>query len=131
MTAISRYAPALLAWIGVVAHLAVGVATMRRSPELPARPLLPLLNLAVAVCVLAYWAHEWYGYLARNVTWYASDQLLPAYAAVVALASVLSLAGRYEGRLLNGFEWLVFGVDALAFVGAALYLTFARFDRLM
>ena len=45
--------------------------------SLSTQPLLPMLNLAVAACVLAYWAHKWYGYLTRDITWYASDQAIP------------------------------------------------------
>ncbi|MEP7066593.1 MAG: hypothetical protein ABI889_11210 [Gemmatimonadota bacterium] len=131
MIAISRNAPATLAWIGVVAHLAVGIATLRRPAALPARPLLPLLNLALALCVLAYWARAWYEYAARGITWYASDQLMPMYAVIVAILSALAFAGRYDGRLAHSFQWFAFGVDALVLAGAALYLTFARFDRMI
>ena len=131
MTSISRYAPAMLAWIGVAAHLVVLVAMLRRPAVLESRPLLPLLNLAVAACVLAYWINEWYGYVAHGITWYASDQLLPACAALVAIACALALTGRFDGRLAHGFQWLVFVVDAIVFAGAALYLSFARFDRMM
>jgi hypothetical protein len=49
---------------------------------------------------------------------------LPRAAAVV---SGLALVGRYDGRLAHG---VAFAVDTLALAGAALYLTFARFDRL-
>jgi hypothetical protein len=117
----------MLVWLGLGAHLVVGVVALRRPAGLPAHPLLPLLNLAVAVCVLAYWAHEWYGYVARGVTWYASDQVVPLYAAAVAVVSGLALAGRYEGRLAH---WLAFAVDTLVLVVAALYVTFVRFDHL-
>jgi hypothetical protein len=136
MIAIPRSTPAILAWIGVAAHLVVGVVALRRStalatdPLLPSLPLVPLLNVAVAACVLAYWAHAWYGYMARGVTWYASDQLVPLYATAVAIVGGLALAGRYDGRLAHGFQWVVFAIDALALVGAALYLTFMRFNRL-
>jgi len=130
MMALTRHAPATLAWLGLAAHVAVGVVALRRPAGSPAHPLLSLLNLTVAVCVLAYWARAWYGYVARGVTWYASDQLMPLYAAAVAVVSGLALAGRFDGRLGHGFQWLAFGVDALALAGAALYLTFARFDRL-
>lgn len=130
MITIARSAPATLAWIGVAAHLVVSVLALRRPAGLPAHPLLPLLNFAVAVCVLAYWAHAWYGYAARGVTWYASDQIVPLYAVTVAVASGLALAGRYDGRLAHWGQWVAFAIDALALAGAALYLTFARFDRL-
>jgi hypothetical protein len=130
MIAIARSTPATLAWIGVAAHLVVGVLVLRRSAAVSSHPLLPLLNFAVAVCVLAYWAHAWYGYAARGITWYASDQVAPLYAAVIAAASGLALAGRYHGRLSHWIQWVAFAVDALTFTGAAFYLTFVRFDRL-
>jgi hypothetical protein len=121
MSFITRNAPAMAAWIGLVAHVAVGLLAPRR----PA--LLPLLNLAVAVCVLGYWAREWYFFLARGVTWYGSDQLIPLYALAVAVVSWLALAGRYDGRALH---WIAFTVDALVLAVAVLYFTFVRFDRL-
>ena len=132
MIAISRYAPPAIAWIGLAAHLVVGgVVAFRRPLALSTQPLLPLLNLAVAACVLAYWAQKWYGYLTRDITWYASDQGIPLYAAAVAVASGLAIAGRYDGRLAHGIQWLVFVIDALVLAVAALYMTFVRFDRLI
>jgi hypothetical protein len=135
MIAIPRNAPATLAWIAVAAHLVVGVVSVasRRPAGLPTHPLrwlLPALNLIVAACVLAYWARAWYGYATRGVTWYASDQLVPLYAAAIAVASALTLAGRFDGRVGQSIQWLAFGVDALAVTAAALYLTFMRIDRL-
>jgi hypothetical protein len=131
LSIISRNAPGALAWIGFSAHLVVGIVALRRHAELPARPLLSMLNLAVALCLLVYWVREWYGYLAHDITWYATDQLVPAYAIVVALASALALAGRYDGRVTHWFQWLVFGVDALVLTGAVFYFTFVRFDRMI
>jgi hypothetical protein len=131
MIAISRYAPAAVAWIGLAAHIVVGgVVAFRRPPGLSTQPLLPLLNLAVAACVLAYWARRWYGYLGRDITWYALDQTVPLYAAAVAVASGFALAGRFDGRLAHGVQWLVFGIDVLVLAAAALYMTFVRFNRL-
>jgi hypothetical protein len=124
-------APKTLAWIGAAAHLCVGFIVLRRPAALSAHRLLPLLNFAIAMCVLAYWARAWYGYTARGITWYASDQIVPLCAVAVAIASGLVLAGRSDGRLAGTFQWLVFGVDALVLIVAALYLTFARFDRLI
>jgi hypothetical protein len=131
MIAIPRDAPKTLAWIGVAAHLCVVFIVLRRPTALSTQRLLPLLNLVLAAGVLAYWARVWYGYAMRGVTWYATDQLVPLYAAAVAIASVLYLAGRYDSRLAHSFQWLVFGVDALTLIVAALYLTFVRFDRMI
>ena len=127
MSAISRNAPAAIVWVGLVAHLLVGVVALRAPAGTSARALLPLVNLVVAAGVLAYWAREWYGYLANGVTWYASDQVVPLYAAAVAVVSGLALAGRYDGRAAH---WVAFAVDTLVLVVAALYVTFVRFDRL-
>jgi hypothetical protein len=124
-------APKTLAWIGVAAHLCVGFVVLRRPAALSAHRLLPLLNLTIAACVLAYWTRAWYGYAARGVTWYASDQIVPLCAAAVAIASGLALAGRSDGHLAGSFQWLVFGIDALVLIIATLYLTFMRFDRLI
>ena len=131
MITIPRDAPKTLAWIGVAAHLCVGFIVLRRPAALSTHRLLPLLNLSVAVCVLAYWSRMWYAYAMRGVSWYATDQLVPLFAAVVAIASVLHLGRRYDGRLALSFQWLVFGVDALTFIAAAFYLTFVRFDRMI
>ena len=127
MISITRSVPAILAWTGLAAHLVVGAVALRRPAPPPTHRLLPLLNLGVALCVLAYWVRVWYGYVARGVTWYVSDQMVPLYAIVVAVLSGTALAGTYDGRLAH---WIVFVVDTLALAGAALYLTFARFDRL-
>jgi len=135
MIAIPRIAPAIFAWVGVAGHLLVGGAGVvsRRPAALSAHSLpwlMPVLNLTVAACVLAYWARAWYGYAARGVTWYASDQAVPLYAAVVAIAAGLTLVGRFNGRMAHTIQWLAFGVDALVLIAAALYLTFMRIDRL-
>jgi hypothetical protein len=131
MSSISRDAPAVLAWIGLAAHLVVGVAMLRRPAELASRPLLPMLNLALAACVLAYWVREWYGYATRGIAWYATDQLAPLYAAAVAVMAILALTGRFDGRSAHWIQWIVFTVDALILTAASLYLTFARFDRMI
>jgi hypothetical protein len=127
MIAITRSLPAVLAWAGLTVHLVVGVVALRRPTAQPAHRLLPLLNLAMALCVLAYWVRVWYGYLTRGVTWYVSDQLVPLYAIAVAILSGVALAGWYDGRAAH---WVVFAVDTLALAAAALYLTFMRFNRL-
>src|SRR5689334_1840089 len=98
---------ATLAWIALGVHLVVGIATVRSAGW---RPWLPLLNLTIAVCVLAYWTQRWYGYLLRGVTWYASDQLVPLYALLVCALTVASLSGRYQAAALN---WAVFAIDAI------------------
>jgi hypothetical protein len=127
MIAITRNFPAVVAWIGLTVHLVVGGVVLRRPAAPPPHRLLPLVNLAMALCVLAYWLREWYGYITRGVTWYVSDQLVPLYAIAVAILSGIALAGWYDGRVAH---WLVFAVDTLVLAAAALYLTFMRFNRL-
>ena len=63
-----------IAWLALAAHAAVAIAVRRRVTDLP---LVLLVNLAAALCVLAYWGQRWYGYIAKGVTWYVSDQMLP------------------------------------------------------
>jgi hypothetical protein len=115
---------ATLAWIALGVHLVVGIATVRSAGW---RPWLPLLNLTIAVCVLAYWTQRWYGYLFRGVTWYASDQLVPLYALLVCVLTVASLSGRYQAVALN---WVAFVIDGLVAIAAVLFATFFRMDRL-
>lgn len=114
-----------LAWLALALHVVVGGVTLRR-PGGP--PLVPLVNLATGLCVLAYWAQKWYGYLTRGITWYLTDQLVPLYAVLVVVLAGLTLAGRTSGSLPH---WLVFGIDAVVLLAAALFFTFFRMSRLI
>ena len=111
---------ATLAWIALALHIVVGIVTLRSGGW---RLWLPLLNLTIAVCVLAYWASRWYGYLFRGVIWYASDQLIPLYALFVVALTVMSLSGRYKAVALN---WVAFAIHSVAVVGAVLFVTFFK-----
>jgi len=113
-----------IAWLAVATHVAVGVAVYRRATDLP---LVPLLNLGIALCVLAYSAQKWFAYFNNGITWYFSDQLLPLYAIVVCVVAVMRIAGRDNGALPH---WIIFGVDALALLAAPLLFTFFRLNRL-
>lgn len=113
-----------VAWLAVAVHAAVMVAVRRRMTGFS---VVPLVNLATALCVLAYWVPRWYGYATRGITWYVSDQALPLCAILVCVLSGMSLAGRYHGTLPH---WLVFGVDGLALLAAALFFTFFKMNRL-
>lgn len=124
MTGVSNIALITVAWLAVAVHIAAAIATRRRLSDLP---LVPLVNLGMAVCVLIYWAQRWHGYLARGVTWYATDQLLPLYALLVCALAALTLGGRYAGTLPH---WVIFGVHAVGVCLAALFLTFFRIGRL-
>lgn len=109
----------------LVLHLLVGVLVGTRRTDLP---LLPLLNVAVALCVLGYWIPRWYAYATKGIIWYASDQLVPFYAIVVCLLSGVALAGRYRGSVPH---WIVFGVDAAVLLAAALYFMSGPIKRLI
>ncbi len=115
----------LLTWLALALHVLVMLPGVRRLTSLP---LLPLLNLAVALCVLAYWIPRWYSYFFQGIRWYATDQLLPLYAVVVCVLAGLTLSGRYAGTVPH---WMVLAIDALVLLAAALFFTFFRMDRLI
>lgn len=114
-----------LAWICFSIHLAVGVVAARNLTTLP---LVPVVNAAVAVSVLAYWMTRWYSYIFQGVKWYASDQALPLYAVVVLALSVATLAGSFKGTVMHG---VILGIDGLALLAAALFFTFFKLNRLI
>ncbi len=111
-------------WLAVTCQIVGGAAVATRKAP-PAT--LVVLNLVTALSVVAYWGWQWFGYLFRGITWYASDQLLPAYAlAVVALAS-FTLFGRVEAV---GVHRALFGLHTLVLLLAALFFSFFRITRL-
>ena len=116
--------PALIAWAGLALHLATGIAARRPGGGLQ---LIALVNLGSTLCVLAYWGARWFGTLTRGTQWYLSDQAMPAYAALIAMAAALTLTGRAQ---LTWLHWLAFVLHAIVLLLAALYLSFARFGRL-
>ncbi len=103
----------------------VGVMALRSGGS---RSLVPVLNLITASCVLAYWANKWFSYLFRGITWYATDQLVPLYAIMVCVLAAVTLTGRHPAVVLN---WLVFSIHLVVLIGAALFLTFFRMNRLI
>ena len=113
-----------IAWLALAVHLLVGAAVLRH--KVPASALV-VLNLVTGGSVLAYWGRRWFGYLFRGITWYGTDQLIPAYALLVCLLALLTLAGRYQGV---GAHWLIFLVNTLVLLGAVLFFTFFRMTRL-
>ncbi|MEO8619569.1 MAG: hypothetical protein ABI625_00810 [bacterium] len=115
---------AALAWFALAVHLAVGVATWRRVSALP---LLPLLNLAVAVGVLGYWIPRWYSYVFRGIQWYATDQIVPLYALLVCALAMSSLTGR---PLSNVPHWIVFAIDTIVLIGAVAFFALFKINRL-
>ncbi len=112
-------------WSAFALHVLLGVAAYHRWSTLP---LLPLLNLAVALCVLAFWLPKWYSYVSQSITWYASDQLLPLVALLIGVMSVSTLSGRYVGAVPH---WIVFAFDASVLLAAALFFSLFRMDRLL
>ena len=115
----------VLVWFAVVAHLTFGVLSWRRGSALP---LLPLINLAVAGCVVAYSMVRWYGVIARGIIWHASDQLLPLYALVVCIFSGLALGGKVVAAPVH---WVIFCVQSLVLIAAALFFTFVKITRMI
>ncbi len=115
----------VISWSAVVLHAAVGGLALRRATSLP---LVPVLNLVVGVCVLAYWVPRWYSYAFKGITWYASDQWIPLYGALVCTLALLSLSGRYGGTAPH---WIIFSIDALVLLVAAVFFTFFRMDRMI
>ncbi|MFZ1686534.1 MAG: hypothetical protein WAU70_03870 [Flavobacteriales bacterium] len=112
-------------WCAFAVHVFVALAAIRRWTELP---VLLLLNLTMALCILAYWSMKWFSYLAHDITWYASDQLVPLYAVLVCILALLALTGRYDGPAL---QWTVFAIDALVLLAAAVLLSLFKIDRLI
>ena len=117
--------PALIAWLALAAHVVVFVIVRRRSTDVP---VVAMLNLAVALCILAYWAQKWYSYIARDITWYVTDQLVPLYAIVVCVLAGVTLTTRLR---LTVPHWVVFSIDTFVFVGAVLFFSFFRMTKLM
>jgi hypothetical protein len=113
-----------LAWLAVAIHLLVGAAVLRHKVSVS---LLAVLNLVAGALVLVYWGRRWFGYLFHGITWYATDQLIPAYALVICLLAVLTLLGRYQGV---GVHWFIFSLNALVLLAAALFFSFFRMTRL-
>lgn len=114
-----------LTWIFFAIHLAVGVAAVRHWTTLP---LVPIVNAAVALGVLGYWATRWYSYIFQGIKWYATDQALPLYAAVVLAFSVATLVGSFKGTVFHG---VILSIDGLVLLAAALFFTFFKMDRLI
>lgn len=105
-------------------HLAAVVASVRHWTT---PPLVPIVNGAVAVGVLSYWATRWYSYIFQDIKWYVSDQALPLYAAVVLAFSMATLTGSFKGTVLHG---VILSIDGLTLLAAALFFTFFKMDRL-
>jgi hypothetical protein len=112
-------------WLAVVIHAVVGYIAWKKLSPLP---LVPALNLLVALAVVAYWAQRWVGYLTKGITWYATDQALPVTALLVCVMSLLSITGRLTAAWPN---WVVLTIDALILTAAACYFTFFRMNRLI
>jgi hypothetical protein len=113
-----------ITWLALGIQLVVGAAVLRHKA--PAS-LIPLLNLIAGGAVLVYWGRRWFDYLFRGITWYLTDQWIPAYALLVCVLAGLTLAGRFQGTAAH---WLIFGLNTLVLLGAALFFSFFRMNRL-
>ena len=115
---------AVLVWVAIAVHIAIGALVKWGRTD---RPLLAILNLTVALCVLGYWIPRWYSYLADDITWYATDQLVPLYAILVCALSGLALTGRYRAMLP---QWIVFTLDLIVLVAFAIFMMTFSLKRL-
>ena len=117
-----------LVWLAIAAHVAAGVIAWRR-PGGGAVRLVPLLNLVMGACIVAYWVPRWYRALFRGLVWEASDQLFPLYGVALCVLAGLTLrgGGRWPGMAPH---WVAFGVDGLALLAAAAFFALFRMDRL-
>lgn len=113
-----------LLWVGVALHGAAALAVARRLQGLS---LVVALNTLVATLVLLYWVPKWHSYAFRGIHWYWTDQLYPLWAVAVVGIGILAFQGRGSG---NPIHWVVFGGHALVLLGAALFFSFFRLDRL-
>lgn len=113
-----------LTYLAVIVHLTIGVFAWRRGSAVP---LLALVNLATAACVVVYALNDWYGVITRGIIWYGTDQLLPLYALAVCIFSIASLMGKVVATPVH---WLIFSVHLIVLIAAALFFTFFRMTRL-
>lgn len=114
----------MLAWLGIAIHAGAGIAIWRRGSALP---ILPLVNLLTALCVVVFGVQRWYGYAVNGTTWYFTDQLIPIAAIGVCVLALLSLTGRYNGTVPH---WVVFAIDGTVLVAAAIFFAVFRINRL-
>jgi hypothetical protein len=124
LLSVSDTAILALTWICFAIHLTVGVLAAR---SLTVRPLVPIVNALLAASVLAYWVTRWYSYIFDGIKWYASDQALPLYAAIVLALSLATLIGSWKGTVIHG---AILSIDGLALLGAALFFSFFKLDRM-
>lgn len=113
-----------LLWVAVTVHAAVGLAVMRRLQHLS--PVVAL-NTGMAILVLLYWMPKWHSYLFRGIHWYWTDQLYPLWAVGVVGIGILAFLGRGSE---NPIHWVAFACHFLVLLGAALFFSFFRLDRL-
>ncbi len=111
-------------WLALASQILVGVAVATRKA--PASALV-VLNLVAAAAVVVYWGWQWFGYLFRGITWYGTDQLLPAYALGVVVLALFTLFGRIEAV---GVHRLIFGLHTLVLVLAAIFVSSFKITRL-
>lgn len=132
-----RNTPTFLAWLGLLAHVFVAllaVTQWRRAASGGASALpsyVVWLNCGFAVLIVAYWVQVWYVTITQHLIWYKNDQALPLVAALVAIACVLTLTGKFTGRAATVLQWSVFGIDTTIFIVATLYFMLFEMKRLI
>jgi hypothetical protein len=114
----------IVAWLNVAAHIVSFILARKRGSALP---YVAALNLVVGVCVVTYWVPRWYSYAFKGITYYLTDQALPLYFIVVIVVSALALSGRYTN---SWPQWVIFGVDAITSLGAAVLFSTFRITKL-
>jgi hypothetical protein len=115
---------ALVVGILLTAHFVVGALSWRYHAGLR---YLPWLNFVTAGGVVVYWMQRWYGVLVHGIRWYGTDQLLPAYALVVCVVSVLAISRQVK---LVPLHWTVFAAHLIVLIGAAVFMVTFKMDRL-
>ncbi|MEP6832844.1 MAG: hypothetical protein ABJB74_05590 [Gemmatimonas sp.] len=121
----SDFSVRILVWFALIAHVTVGVVSWRRGTVLP---LVPIVNLLTASGVVAYALQRWYGVFAHGIIWYGTDQLLPLYALVVCIFSVMSLLGKVVAAPLH---WTILVLHLLVVIAAVLFVTFFKMTRMI
>lgn len=115
---------ALALCLVLAAHIVLGALSLRDHAALR---YLPWLNLVTAGAVVAYWVRRWYDVLVNGILWYGTDQLLPAYAIVVCIVSLLAITRR---ATLVPLHWTFFTLHLIVVIAAAVFMATFKMNRL-
>ena len=116
---------ATLTWLALAVHVIVGILVWRRVTSVP---LLPWLNLVMALGVLSYWIPRWISYVTRGIIWYATDQLVPLFALVVVVLAAFSLTGRMHTMVPH---WVIYAIHFAVSIAAVVFVSTFRITRLI